>query len=495
MKFTAPVILSALFLTACAGSETVATGRNEGESTEDTSRPTISDGDVTDSGTSGSGVSDTGAADDTTTGTDTTPGTDTTTGTDTSTAICGDSVVDAGEECDDGNRRAGDGCSFNCTIECGAGNDNDFDGVCNADDICAGFDDNLDRNGNGIPDGCDASTEVCDDNLDNDRDGATDCIDTECASLAICTAGTGTETNCSDGRDNDSDFLIDCNDPDCDFEIACFGGGGGFETSCTNGVDDDGDFLTDCIDDDCDFDIACFGGGGFETNCSNGIDDDGDFDIDCIDFDCDFSAACSGGGGGSFGLETSCSNFSDDDADGLTDCDDGDCIFDASCPPPVNSPGENCANGVDDDSDVAIDCDDAECQTAANCLPTGSAGTCADPFALGGFGHYNVPPSTTDRQTTSCGPLAGNDRVIAFTSPVSGPICVTALGTIDDIAIEVRTTCNRDTSAVACDDDSIGLDPVVGFTAVAGTTYYIIYDAYFSGLDAWAFYNYLGPCL
>ena len=425
MKFTAPVILSALFLTACAGSETVATGRNEGESTEDTSRPTISDGDVTDSGTSGSGVSDTGAADDTTTGTDTTPGTDTTTGTDTSTAICGDSVVDAGEECDDGNRRAGDGCSFNCTIECGAGNDNDFDGVCNADDICAGFDDNLDRNGNGIPDGCDSATEVCDDNLDNDRDGATDCIDTECASLAICTAGTGTETNCSDGRDNDSDFLIDCNDPDCDFEIACFGGGGG----------------------------------------------------------------------GSFGLETSCSNFSDDDADGLTDCDDGDCIFDASCPPPVNSPGENCANGVDDDSDVAIDCDDAECQTAANCLPTGSAGTCADPFALGGFGHYNVPPSTTDRQTTSCGPLAGNDRVIAFTSPVSGPICVTALGTIDDIAIEVRTTCNRDTSAVACDDDSIGLDPVVGFTAVAGTTYYIIYDAYFSGLDAWAFYNYLGPCL
>ena len=468
MKFTAP-FLSALFLAGCAGSDTVASGRNEGGSTEDTSRPAISDGDVTDSGTAGSGVSDTGAggdtatAGDTTTGTDTSPATDTATGTDTGSATCGDGVVDAGEECDDGNRRAGDGCSFNCTIECGTGNDTDFDGVCNANDICPGFDDNLDANGNGIPDGCDSSTEVCDDNIDNDRDGATDCIDTDCSSLAICTTATGTETNCSDLRDNDGDFLIDCDDDDCFLEIACFGGGGGFETSCTNGIDDDGDFDVDCLDFDCDFDPACTGGGG--------------------------------GGGGSFGLETNCSDFADDDGDGLVDCDDGDCIFDASCPPPASATGENCANGRDDDGDVAIDCDDVECQTAANCLPTGTAGTCADPFALGGFGHYSVPTNTRDRQTTSCGPLAGGDRVIAFTSPVSGPICITAFGSVDDVALEVRTTCNSSASALACEDDSIGLDPVVGFTAVAGTTYYIIYDAYSSGIDPWSFYDYLGPCL
>jgi hypothetical protein len=195
-----------------------------------------------------------------------------------------------------------------------------------------------------------------------------------------------------------------------------------------------------------------------------------------------------------WGLEASCRDGVDDDADGLTDCDDGDCIFVASCPSPVNSPGENCANGSDDDSDVAIDCDDSECQTAANCLPTGTAGTCAEPFALRGFGHYNVPPSAADRQSTSCGPLAGGDRVIAFTSPVSGPICFTALGSTDDLALEVRTTCNSTASTVACDDDSIGLDPVVGLTAVAGTTYYIIFDASSPGIDAWAFYNYLGPC-
>jgi cysteine-rich repeat protein len=33
------------------------------------------------------------------------------------TPICGDGKIDAGEECDDGNVRSGDGCSFFCRIE------------------------------------------------------------------------------------------------------------------------------------------------------------------------------------------------------------------------------------------------------------------------------------------------------------------------------------------------------------------------------------------
>ena len=31
--------------------------------------------------------------------------------------FCGDGHLDAGEQCDDGNSRDGDGCSANCTIE------------------------------------------------------------------------------------------------------------------------------------------------------------------------------------------------------------------------------------------------------------------------------------------------------------------------------------------------------------------------------------------
>ena len=33
--------------------------------------------------------------------------------------------------------------------------DSDFDGVCDANDVCFGFDDNQDADGDGIPDGCD----------------------------------------------------------------------------------------------------------------------------------------------------------------------------------------------------------------------------------------------------------------------------------------------------------------------------------------------------
>ena len=31
--------------------------------------------------------------------------------------FCGDSYINPGEECDDGNTKSGDGCSFNCKIE------------------------------------------------------------------------------------------------------------------------------------------------------------------------------------------------------------------------------------------------------------------------------------------------------------------------------------------------------------------------------------------
>jgi hypothetical protein len=40
-------------------------------------------------------------------------------------------------------------------IKCGCNGDTDHDGVCNADDICPGFDDHIDTDGDGVPDGCD----------------------------------------------------------------------------------------------------------------------------------------------------------------------------------------------------------------------------------------------------------------------------------------------------------------------------------------------------
>ncbi len=62
-----------------------------------------------------------------------------------------------GSLCDDGDAcTISDSLNMNC--ECvGIFQDNDLDGVCDANDLCDGFDDNIDLNNNGIPDGCDDS--------------------------------------------------------------------------------------------------------------------------------------------------------------------------------------------------------------------------------------------------------------------------------------------------------------------------------------------------
>ena len=57
-------------------------------------------------------------------------------------------------------------------------------------------------------------------------------------------ASHGFETLCNDKIDNDKDGLVDCDDPDC----AC----SGQKEICDNGIDDDGDKLVDCDDPDCD---------------------------------------------------------------------------------------------------------------------------------------------------------------------------------------------------------------------------------------------------
>ncbi|MGM0596086.1 MAG: lamin tail domain-containing protein [Myxococcota bacterium] len=57
----------------------------------------------------------------------------------------------------------------------------------------------------------------CDDGVDNDSDGLTDCLDGDCDGLAGDggTCEYGYESSCSDGFDNDGDGLVDSADPDC----------------------------------------------------------------------------------------------------------------------------------------------------------------------------------------------------------------------------------------------------------------------------------------
>ena len=78
--------------------------------------------------------------------------------------------------------------------------------------------------------------EICNDDIDNDNDGDTDCWDTDCGFEGPV------ELTCNDGRDNDCDGLWDRSDSDCAGRVEI----------CGDGTDNDGDTLVDCADaDDC----------------------------------------------------------------------------------------------------------------------------------------------------------------------------------------------------------------------------------------------------
>jgi len=74
-------------------------------------------------------------------------------------------------------------------------NDSDSDGSCDSDDLCPGFDDSIDCDGNGVPDGCDilAGASDCDGN------GVLDSCETDCDGNGVadvCEGLSGTITDC-----------------------------------------------------------------------------------------------------------------------------------------------------------------------------------------------------------------------------------------------------------------------------------------------------------
>ena len=87
---------------------------------------------------------------------------------------------------------------------------------------------------------------LCEDGLDNDFDGDTDCDDEGC--FYNCPVPETTEALCSDGEDNDFDGNIDCADSECyDFcaepeNTMAF---------CSDNIDNDLDGAVDCEDTDC----------------------------------------------------------------------------------------------------------------------------------------------------------------------------------------------------------------------------------------------------
>lgn len=123
---------------------------------------------------------------------------------------CGNSVIDAGEACDDGNTQSGDGCSSTCAQEfCG-------DGVANnTNEIC-------DDGGNDPGDGCSATCviEVCGDGVANNN--GEQCDDGGATSGDGCSAVCVVEF-CGDGILNNTNET--CDDGNVD-------GGDGCNASC-----------------------------------------------------------------------------------------------------------------------------------------------------------------------------------------------------------------------------------------------------------------------
>jgi Secretion system C-terminal sorting domain/Thrombospondin type 3 repeat len=149
--------------------------------------------------------------------------------TETSTDMDGDGVSDSNDECFDtptGEEVNTEGCSCSqvtvdddnlCTLdECVDGvvtntfQDADGDGVCDANDICPGGDDNMDADADGAPNFCDA----CPNDADNDIDS-----DGVCGDVDNCPANLNADQadydqdgagNACDADDDNDGILDDC---------------------------------------------------------------------------------------------------------------------------------------------------------------------------------------------------------------------------------------------------------------------------------------------
>jgi len=62
----------------------------------------------------------------------------------------------------------------------------------------------------------DPTGEICDNGIDDDKNGKVDCDDESCKTNPACM-----ETVCNDGKDDDDDGLVDCDDPDCKKSWQC----------------------------------------------------------------------------------------------------------------------------------------------------------------------------------------------------------------------------------------------------------------------------------
>src|SRR3989304_6883411 len=217
---------------------------------------------------------------------------------------------------------------------------------------------------------CTSTAEVCNDSIDNDCDGATDCADTNCAAACQQVSyycdndsdtykdasldGTCTGTGCQPAGCQTT-VGNDCNDTDAAIHPGAVELCDGKNNDC-NGATADGSgeswYGTACDGPDTDLckegTYGCTGGaqvcsdatGNTVEVCTGGLDEDCDTATDCADSDCNGNPAC-----------PSVNYYCDNDSDGYKDASvDGTCAG-AGCQPAgcQTTPGNDC-----NDTDAAI---------------------------------------------------------------------------------------------------------------------------------------------
>ena len=223
---------------------------------------------------------------------------------------------------------------------------------------------------------------ACQDGKDNDADGKIDCEDEDCLVFAVCQKKEpeNTESACSDGIDNDGDGKIDCDDDDCKAFVFCqlpVTEKENTESACSDGVDNDGDGKIDCDDDDCKEFLHCkIPEENTVERCQDGIDNDKNGFIDCDDYQCQQFEHCK---------LALCQDKLDNDGDGKIDCEDPDCLSMEYCAAyrVVENTAELCSDGYDNDNNGKKDCDELSCKHLDVCMASGKSGentyeTCRD---------------------------------------------------------------------------------------------------------------------
>ena len=207
--------------------------------------------------------------------------------------------------------------------------DSDGDSVCDDDDICDGFDDNLDSDNDGIPNGCDSCPNDASNDIDNDG---------VCGAVDNCPGASNSNQADSDndGLGNACDACANDADNDADQDGVC----GNVDNCPANSNSNQADSDNDGIGNSCD---AC------------PLDDENDADGDgvCGDVDnCPTNSNSNQADVDEDGLGNACDDCTDVDFDlfcleNNEDCDDTD--------ETVNPDADEVVDGVDNDCDGQID--------------------------------------------------------------------------------------------------------------------------------------------